>query len=77
MQGPNLGAMTAGDFKGKTLLFLGSATSGILYVYQLAPDANCPQPIFHSVHRAGSTVLSWSQAYNQGTMGDIGITDMM
>ena len=77
MQGPNLGAMAVGDFNGKTLLFMGSATSGILYVYQLSPDSSCPQPVFHSVHRAGSTSLSWSQAFNQGSMGDIGITDMM
>ena len=68
--------MAWGDYEGKSLLFLGSATSGVLYVYQLSPDSLCPQPVFHSLHRAGSTSLSWAQAFAQGTMGDVGITDM-
>ncbi|KAK7089386.1 mesenchyme-specific cell surface glycoprotein-like isoform X2 [Littorina saxatilis] len=75
--GPNLGSMAVGDYEGKTVMFFGSATSGILYVYQLSPDTDCPQPVFHSVHRAGSSAFSWSQSFGQGNMGDIGITDMM
>jgi hypothetical protein len=69
--------MATGNFHGKTLMVFGSATSGILYVYQLSPDTNCPQPIFHSVHRRGLLFSSWQNAYNSGNMGDIGITDML
>ena len=43
----------------------------------LAPDAYCPQPFFHSIHRSGSAFSSWGQAYSQGNMGDIGINDIL
>ena len=69
--------MEVGEFDGKTVVFMGSGTSGILYVYVLAPDADCPQPFFHSLHRRGSAVSPWGQAYRQGSMGDIGINDIL
>jgi len=75
--GPNLGSMAVGDFNGKTVMFFGSETSGIVYLYQLSPDTNCPQPVFHSIHRRGSIYSSWQSAYNSNNMGDIGITDML
>ncbi|XP_076465432.1 uncharacterized protein LOC143297141, partial [Babylonia areolata] len=37
--GPNLSAMEVGEFDGKTVVFFGGGSSGILYVYMLAPDA--------------------------------------
>ena len=76
-QGPNLKALEVGEFEGKTVVFIGGGTSGILYVYMLAPDAQCPQPFFHSVHRSGSAFSSWGQAYDQGNMGDVGINDIL
>jgi len=75
--GPNVAAMEVGDFDGKTVLFMGGGSSGILYVYMLAPDAVCPQPFFHSIHRAGSIFSSWGQSYTAGNMGDIGINDIL
>jgi len=75
--GPNLAAMEVGEFEGKSVVFVGGGTSGILYVYMLAPDAGCPLPYFHSIHRSGSVFSSWAQAYSQGNMGDIGINDIL
>ena len=68
--------MDVGEFEGKTVLFVGGGSSGILYVYMLSPDASCLQPYFHSVHRTGSIFSSWQSAYADGHMGDVGITDM-
>lgn len=75
--GPELTGLALGEFQGKTVLFLGGGSSGILYVYMLSPDSRCLQPYFHSVHRTGDTYTSWQAAYSHGKMGDIGITDML
>ena len=69
--------MEVGEFDGKTVVFFGGGSSGILYVYMLAPDAFCPQPIFHSVYRRGAVFTPWGLAYEQGAMGDIGINDIL
>merc|ERR1711879_666728 len=50
--GPFLQAMEIANFRGKTVLFLGAGNSGIIYIYILSPDAECPQPFF-----TASTVL--------------------
>ncbi|MCI3311048.1 hypothetical protein MP969_25660, partial [Escherichia coli] len=75
--GPSLTFMETGIFQGNRVLFLGSAHSGIIYVYALSADANCPQPFFHSTHRRGSTFSSWDTLFAQGTIGDLGISDML
>lgn len=77
VQGPNLSTIESGYYNGNIVMFVGSATAGIIYVYVLSPDANCPQPYFHSAFRLGSTFSSWTSLYQQGTIGDIGITDML
>ena len=69
--------MDSGYFQGNKVLFLGSGTSGMIYVYVLVPDADCPQPFFHSVHRLGGTSSSWQSLYNNANIGDLGITDML
>ena len=69
--------MEVGEFDGKTVMFMGGGSSGILYVYVLAPDATCPQPFFHSVHRVGNEFTAWGQAFAAGNMGDIGINDIL
>ena len=75
-RGPYLQAMDVGEFKGKTILFLGSGGSGIIYVYVLSADAACPQPWFHSLYRAGGKYSTWQTLYDTGAMGDIGINDV-
>ncbi|KAK7089389.1 hypothetical protein V1264_024899 [Littorina saxatilis] len=75
--GPELTAQAVGEYDGKTVLFMGGGSSGILYVFMLSPDARCLQPYFHSIHRRGDTLSTWQTSYAAGKMGDIGITDMM
>ncbi|XP_025105601.1 mesenchyme-specific cell surface glycoprotein-like isoform X1 [Pomacea canaliculata] len=58
--GPNLSTIESGYYNGNIVMFVGSATAGIIYVYVLSPDANCPQPYFHSAFRLGSTFSSWT-----------------
>ncbi|XP_005091631.2 mesenchyme-specific cell surface glycoprotein-like [Aplysia californica] len=74
--GPYLQAMTVAEFQDKTVLFLGSGNSGIIYVYVLSADATCPQPYFHSLYRAGGKYSTWQTLYDTEAMGDIGINDM-
>ncbi|KAK7502737.1 hypothetical protein BaRGS_00005987 [Batillaria attramentaria] len=75
--GPDLSVIETGFYEDQKVLFLGGGSSGIIYVYVLIPDTDCPQPYFHSAKRFGNTVLTWQAAYDQGQMGDIGITDML
>lgn len=75
--GPDLSVIETGLFNGQKVLFLGSANSGIIYVYVLVPSADCPQPYWHSAVRSGNTFATWNTAYANSQMGDIGITDML
>ncbi|KAK7502801.1 hypothetical protein BaRGS_00006051 [Batillaria attramentaria] len=75
--GPDLSVIETGIYENQKVLFLGGGSSGIIYVYVLVPDTDCPQPYFHSAKRFGNTFLTWQAAYNQGQVGDIGITDML
>ena len=76
-QGPELTGLALGHFNGKDVMFLGGGSSGIIYVYMLSADSLCAQPYFHSVHHSGDVYASWQTNYNNGRMGDIGITDML
>ena len=69
--------MDTGFFGDKKVLFLGSGSSGMIYVYVLVADADCPQPFFHSVHRRGSISSTWQTLYTTGSIGDLGISDML
>lgn len=75
--GPNLSELETGFFDNNKVIFLGSGTSGMIYVYVLVPDADCPQPFFHSVYRAGGISSSWQSLYGAGNIGDLGISDML
>lgn len=75
--GPDLNAIESGIHEGQKILFMGSSSSGIIYTYVLVPGADCPQPFFHSAVRSGNIFATWQNAYNEGQMGDIGISDML
>ena len=77
LQGPNLAVLETGLFNNKKLLFMGSGSSGMIYVYVLVAGADCPQPFFHSVYRRGGISATWETLYTNGDIGDLGITDML